>query len=179
MKKLILFIMMVSIYSAQTINFGVNGSIKFSKFNRVGIGEFEQWRNNEMQITIYSLNCDWEYVFNKNIAALAEIGYTFSTQNDFQGPEIGLYFSSNQLFKFAYMKAGLLFIWNVPFNTPHNPVMARMFTLASLSIVKPIYDNIALEVFYQIPLKSKYVDEKFVTTEFINNLLGFGLRVDI
>ena len=66
---------MVSIYSAQTINFGVNGSIKFSKFNRVGIGEFEQWRNNEMQITIYSLNCDWEYVFNKNLAALAEFKY--------------------------------------------------------------------------------------------------------
>jgi hypothetical protein len=51
--------------------------------------------------------------------------------------------------------------------------------IASISIVKNIYKNFDADFFYQIPLGKKYVDETFVTTEFMNNLVGFGLQVDI
>jgi hypothetical protein len=171
--------MMVNIYSAQSINFGINGSMKFSKFNRVGIGEFEHYRDDQKQIIIYSLNLDWEYLVNNYLAINSEAGYTFSTQNDFQGFQLGLYLGTNKLISFASLKGGILYIKNIPFRTPHNPISPMNILIASISIVKNIYKNFDADFFYQIPLGKKYVDETFVTTEFMNNLVGFGLQVDI
>lgn len=178
MKKLILLLIAFASISAQEIQFGVNLSTKFASTEKTITG-YGFWgdpriRKEGGNFTGYSFSVDLTADFNKYIAIISELGYTGSG-DEYDGIDAGLYYSTNKLHDFVYLKSGFYVHINIPENPRAN---SRTIFISSLGAGIRILKHLYIEGAYQIPITKSYVKEDAIQLHSeVNKIYYIGMKI--